>query len=62
MGSHGTIKEEMLLEVNAFQAMFMVPRSHWLADQAARSSRMIAVATCLEALGHELSAFRQHQQ
>lgn len=62
VGSHGTIKEEMLLEVNAFQAMFMVPRSHWLADQAARSSRMIAVATCLEALGHELSAFRQHQQ
>jgi len=60
--SYGTIKKEMLLEVNAFQAMFLVPRSQWLANQATRSARMIAVATCLEALGHDLLAFRQHQQ
>ncbi len=59
-GSHGTIKKEALQEVDAFQAMFVVPRSQWLADQAARSARMIAVATSLEALGHELLVFRQH--
>ncbi len=62
VGSFGKIKKEVLVEVNAFQAMFLVPRSQWLADQAARSASMIAVATCLEALGHELLAFRQHQQ
>ena len=62
LGSHGIIKKEALVEVNAFQAMFVVPRSQWLVDQAARSARMIAVATCLDALGHELLVFRQHHQ
>ncbi len=62
LDSHGTIKKEALVEVDAFQAMFVVPRSQWLADQAARSARMIAVATSLEALGHELFKFRQHHQ
>lgn len=59
VGSHGTIKKEALVELDAFQSMFVVPRSQWLADQAARSARMIAVATSLEALGHELLEFRQ---
>lgn len=62
VGTYGTIKKEALVEVNAYQAMFLVPRSQWLADQVARSARMIDVATCLEALGNELLAFRQHQQ
>jgi len=62
LDSHGAIKEEALLEVDAFQAMFLVPRSHWLANQAARSAGMIAVATSLEALGRELLVFRQHQR
>jgi len=62
VGSHTSIKKEVLVDVNAFQVMFRVPRLQWLADQAARSARMIAVATCLEALGHELLAFRQNQQ
>ena len=62
VGSHSSIKKEVLVEVNAFQAMFAVPRSQWLADQAARSSRMIAVATSLEALGHELLIFRRDYQ
>jgi len=62
ISSHGTIKKEALVEVDAFQAMFVVPRSQWLADQAARSARMIAVATSLEALGHELLVFRQHHR
>ncbi|MDB4683913.1 Gfo/Idh/MocA family oxidoreductase [bacterium] len=59
VGSHGTIKKEALAEGDAFQAMLVVPRSQWLADQTARSARMIAVATSLEALGHELLEFRQ---
>ena len=62
VGSHTSIKKEVLVDVNAFQVMFLVPRSQWLADQAARSARMIAVATCLEALGHELLIFRRYQQ
>jgi predicted dehydrogenase len=62
LDSHGTIKKESLLEVDAFKAMFEVPRSHWMADQAARSASMIAVATSLEALGHELLEFRRHQR
>jgi predicted dehydrogenase len=62
LDSHGTIKKETLLEVDAFQAMFSVPRSHWLTDQAARSAGMIAVTTSLEALSHELLAFRQYQR
>ena len=62
LGSHGTIKKEVLVEVDAYQAMFVVPRSQWLADQAARCANMIAVATSLEALGHELFEFGQQHQ
>lgn len=60
VGSREIIKKEEFLEVDAFQAMFLVPRSQWLADQAARSARMIEVAASLEALGHDLLVFRQH--
>jgi predicted dehydrogenase len=59
--SHGEIKREVSLEVDAFRTMFLVPRSQWLAEQAARSARMIAVVTSLEALGHELLFFRQNR-
>jgi hypothetical protein len=59
LDSLGVITKELMVEVDAFQAMFQVPRSQWLADQAARSIRMIAVATSLEALGQELLVFRQ---
>ncbi len=55
-------KKEALVEADAYQAMFLVPRSQWLADQVARSARMIAVATCLDALCHELLIFRQQHQ
>ena len=60
LGSTGIITKESMVELDAFQAMFQVPRLQWLADQAARSIRMIAVATSLEELGHELLAFRQY--
>lgn len=59
--SHGEIKREVFVEVDAFRTMFLVPRSQWLADQTARSARMIAVTTSLEALGHELLLFRQNR-
>ena len=62
LGCRGIYKKEALLEVDAFQAMFAVPRSRWLVDQAARSARMIAVATSLDALGHELLLFRHDHQ
>jgi predicted dehydrogenase len=62
LGSHGRIKKESLVEVDAFQAMFVVPRSQWLAGQVQRSACMIAVATSLETLGHELLEFRKYHQ
>ena len=62
VGSRGMIKKETLIEVDAYQAMFLVPRSQWLADQGARSARMIAVAASLETLGHELLVLRQDYQ
>ena len=57
--SHWTTKKETLVEIDAYQAMFAVPRSQWLADQAARNARMIAAAKSLETLGHELLEFRK---
>jgi hypothetical protein len=59
--SDGAIKKEVLIEADAFRAMFLVKRSHWLADQVARSASMIAVAHSLEALGRQLLFFRQHR-
>ena len=55
----GGIKRETVIEDNAFQSMFLVPRSQWLFDQAARSASMTDVATCLENLGEELLLFRR---
>ena len=55
----GGIKRETMIEDNAFQSMFLVPRSQWLFDQAARSASMTDVATCLENLGEELFLFRR---
>jgi hypothetical protein len=62
LDSRGMIKKESLEEVDAYQAMFLVSRTQWLADQAARSARMVAVATSLEALGHELLELRKDYQ
>ena len=60
LASCGIINKHTLIEFDAFKAMFMVPRSQWLADQADRSARMIKVAASLDALGHELLLFRQN--
>lgn len=60
--TNGIIKKEELLEVDAFQKMLQVPRSHWVADQEKRSARMLAVAASLESLGNELLVSRRNHQ
>jgi hypothetical protein len=56
------MEKELLEDGDAFQAMFAVPRSQWLVDQAARFAQMTEVTACLEALGRDWLAARRHQQ
>ena len=61
LSSLGGIKSETLIENNAYETMFLVPRSRWLMDQVDRSASIVEVATCLEKLGKELLFFRQSE-
>jgi predicted dehydrogenase len=54
----GTAGQETFADVNAFQAMFDVPRLAWRASQPARLARMIEVTRRLEQLGADLAAGR----
>lgn len=56
--SDGTETVEHVEDVNAFAAMFAVPRERWLADQPARLARMLELTRQLERLGRSLAAFR----
>ena len=58
----GIVEKELLEDCDAFQAMFAVPRSQLLVDQAARFAQMTEVAACLEALGRDWLAAKRHQQ
>ena len=62
LDSRGIVEKELLEDGNAFQAMFAVPRSQLLVDQAARFAQMTEVAECLEALGRDWLAAKRHQQ
>jgi hypothetical protein len=59
---HGIVEKELLEDGDAFQAMFAVPLSQLLVDQAARFAQMTEVAACLEALGRDWLAAKRHQQ
>ena len=50
-----------MVENNAYESMFLVPRSQWLLDQVARSANMTVVATCLENLGKDLLLLSQSE-
>jgi predicted dehydrogenase len=56
--TEGTAGQEIFADVNAFEAMFDVPRPVWQASQAARLARTIAVSRRLEQLGADLAAWR----
>ena len=57
----GSLKRESMVENNAYESMFLVPRSQWLLDQVARSANMTVVATCLENLGKDLLLLSQSE-
>ncbi len=59
--SHETIAKETLDDADAFQRMFMVPRSQLVADQPKRLEQIIRVTSLLEALGRELFALRRQE-
>ena len=55
-----SVSERKVREAVAFEEMFAVTRSVWLAGQGARLRRMIQVATALERLGGALATFRKN--
>jgi hypothetical protein len=54
----GTVTEETIEDVNAFEAMLNVPRSDWRSTAAARGARMIELTRQLERLGRRLVELR----
>lgn len=54
----GTVTEETIEDVNAFEAMLNVPRSDWRSTAPARGARMIELTRQLERLGRRLLELR----
>jgi hypothetical protein len=55
----GTVTEETIEDVNAFEAMLNVPRSDWRSTAAERGARMIELTRQLERLGRRLIELRR---
>lgn len=56
--SPGDTTETIIEDVNAFEAMFSVPRPEWTATATERNLHMIELTQQLERLGRDLLAFR----